>query len=112
MRRKWAVIAPLAILGVALFVALGGWIVELLWNALLPPLFGWRAVTFWQALGLLVLCRILFGGLGFRGSHGSSVRRRMTEHWEHMTPEERERFRQGLRSRWGCGPAADESKGQ
>jgi hypothetical protein len=112
MRRKWAVIAPLAILGMALFVALGGWIVELLWNGLLPPLFGWRTVTFWQALGLLVLCRILFGGLGFRGSHGSSVRRRMTERWEHMTPEERERFRQGLRSRCGFGPPADETKGQ
>jgi hypothetical protein len=36
----------------------------------------------------------------------------MAEHWEHMTPEERERFRQGLRSRCGFGPAADESKGQ
>jgi hypothetical protein len=109
-RTKWVVIAPLAILGMAGFVAIGGWIVELLWNGLLPPLFGWRTVTFWQALGLLVLCRILFGGLGFRGSHTSGVRRRMTEHWEHMTPEERERLRQGLRSRWGCGPAPDESK--
>lgn len=112
MRRKWAVIAPLAILGMALFVALGGWIVELLWNALLPPLFGWPTVTLWQALGLLVLCRILFGGLGLHGSRGSRLRRRMAEHWEHMTPEERDRFRQGLRSRWGCGPAADESKGE
>ena len=112
MKRKWAVIAPLAILGMALFVALGGWIVALLWNGLLPPLFGWRTVTFWQALGLLVLCRILFGGLGFRGSHGSGVRRRMAERWERMTPEERERFRQGLRSRCGFGPPADESKRQ
>jgi hypothetical protein len=112
MRRKLAVIAPLAILGMALFIALGGWIVELLWNWLLPPLFGWHAITFWQALGLLALCRILFGGLGFRGGPGSSVRRRMAERWEHMTPEERERFRQGLRARCGFGPSADEPRAQ
>jgi hypothetical protein len=35
-----------------------------LWNWLLPPLFGWRQITFWQALGILALCRILFGGFG------------------------------------------------
>jgi len=112
MRKKWIWIAPLAILGMALFVALGGWVVQLLWNGLLPALFGWRTVTFWQALGLLVLCRILFGGLGSRGGPGGSVRRRMRERWEHMTPEERERFRQGLRARWGfCSPTG-ESKGE
>ena len=55
-------IAPLAILGMAVFVTVGGLIVRLFWNSLLPPLFGWHAITFWQALGLLVLCRILFGG--------------------------------------------------
>jgi hypothetical protein len=112
MRRKWAVIAPLAILGMAAFVAIGGRIVERLWNWLLPPLFGWHTITFWQALGLLVLCRILFGGLGFRTSAGSNVRRRMAERWEHMTPEERERLRQGLRARCGSGPPADEPKAQ
>jgi hypothetical protein len=110
MRRKWAVIAPLAILGIAVFVAVGGWIVQLLWNGLLPSLFGWRTITFWQALGLLVLCRILFGGHGFRTSGGSNVRRRMAERWGHMTPEERERFREGLRTRFGFGPRAGESK--
>jgi hypothetical protein len=112
MRKRWIWIAPLAIVGMALFVALGGWIVQLLWNSLLPPLFGSRTVTFWQALGLLVLCRILFGGLGFRGAHGSSTRHRMTERWEQLTPEERERFREGLRSRWGFGPAEGESKSE
>ena len=47
-----------------LFTSIGGEIVRLLWNWLLPPLFGWRQITFWQALGLLALCRILFGGFG------------------------------------------------
>jgi hypothetical protein len=110
MRRRLILIAPLAILGILLFVVIGGEIVRQLWNWLLPPLFGWRQITFWQALGMLALCRILFGGFGFHGSGRSNIRRRMEERCEHMTPEERERFRQGLRARWGFGAPASESK--
>jgi hypothetical protein len=100
MRKKWIFIAPLAMLGMLLVVFIGGEVVKLLWNWLLPPLFGWREVTFWQAFGILALCRILFGGRGF--SHSNSRRR---------TPEERERFRQAIRRRFGFGPSACESKG-
>ena len=110
--KKLIFIAPLAILGILLFVAIGGEIVLLLWNWLLPPLFGWREVTFWQALGLLALCRILFGGIGMHGSPRSHVGRRMAERWASMTPEERERFRHGMRERCGVGPSTSESKGQ
>ena len=113
-------LAPLAILGMVLFIAIGGEVVLQLWNWLLPPLFGWRQITFWQALGILALCRILFGGLGLHGGSRSSIRRRIAdrmadrvgERWEHMTPEERERFRQRLRERCGFDPATTESKGQ
>ena len=95
-------IAPLAILGMLLFMFIGGELVMLLWNWLAPTLFGLRQINFWQALGLLALCRILFGGLGLGGgSHRARSRRRMAEHWEQMTPEERERFRQGLHDRSG-----------
>jgi hypothetical protein len=110
--KKLIVIAPLAILGMLLFIAFGGWIVQYLWNWLLPSLFGWREVTFWQALGMLVLCRILFGGSGWRGSGRSNIRRRMEERFEHMAPEERERFRERMRERFGFGPSAGESQGQ
>ncbi len=79
-------IAPLAIVGLLLFVAIGGEVVLLLWNWLLPPLFGWHQVTFWQALGILALCRILFGGFGRHGSHRSGVRRRMAERWDAHDP--------------------------
>ena len=125
------VIAPLAILGMVLFVFIGGEIVLHLWNWLLPPLFGWRELTFWQALGMLVLCRILFGGFGMSGSGRSNSRRpvserisgrvservaeRLAERMEHMTPEERERFQQGFGGRCGFGPSTEgtgESKGQ
>ncbi len=95
-------LAPLAILGFLLLIAIGGEVVQQLWNWLLPPLFGWRQVTFWQALGILALCRILFGGHGGRGFGRS----------RHMTQEERERFRQGVRRRFGFGPSTSEGGGQ
>ena len=124
MRRKWIFIAPLAILGMLVFTAIGGELVLQLWNWLLPSLFGFRQITFWQALGILLLCRILFGGFGGRGFGSSGVRGRMrermaermgertAERWDRMTPEERERFRQGMRGRCGFGPSTSESKGQ
>ncbi|MDE3135454.1 MAG: hypothetical protein KGL59_02675 [Acidobacteriota bacterium] len=85
----------------AVFIAVGGEVVRLLWNWLLPTLFGWRQITFWQGVGLLALCRILFGGFCGRGFRRSDFRRRMVERWARMTPEERETFRQGMRSRCG-----------
>jgi hypothetical protein len=105
-------IVPLAILGMLLVIIIGGEIVLHLWNWLLPSLFGWRQITFWQAVGLLTLCRILFGGVSGRGFHRSNYRRRMAERCEHMTPEERERFRQRMRERFGFGPSTSENKGQ
>ena len=87
----------LAILGVA---ALGG-VVMALWNWLVPALFvGGREIGYLQALGLLLLSRILFGGL--RG-HGRWHSRR----WEQMTPEERQRFESGMRG-WCGKPKPDE----
>ena len=104
MRRKWKLIfiAPAAIVGIALFIFIGGELVMRLWNWLLPSLFGFRILTFWQAVGILALCRILFGGISGRGLHRSHGRgRRMAERWERMTSEEREKFRQGMRGRCG-----------
>jgi uncharacterized membrane protein len=94
-------IAPIAAVGIVLFIAIGGAVVRELWNWLLPPLFGWPQITFWQAVGILALCRILFGGLGRGHSYRTSFRRRMAERWERMSPEERERFRQGMGARCG-----------
>ena len=115
-------IAPLAIVGICLFIFIGGQIVLRLWNWLLPPLFGFPQIGFWQALGLLVLCRILFGGFGMSGS-GNSHRRgratdkiadrvaeRVAERIDQMTPEERERIRERMRERWSTGPTGGETK--
>ncbi|HYN19343.1 MAG TPA: hypothetical protein VE078_00165 [Thermoanaerobaculia bacterium] len=74
--------------------------VKQLWNWLMPALFGLPAIHFWQAVGLLSLSWLLFGG--WRGfGHGRPWRYRMRERWENMTPEERERFRTGMESRCG-----------
>lgn len=114
MRRRRMFWVPAMLAGFVLFVFLGGEVVRLLWNWLLPPLFDWRPITFWQALGLLALTRILFGGFGMRGYRGyGGFRRRMgermadgvAERWERMSPEERERFRERMRERCGFDPA-------
>ena len=107
-RGRILMIAPLAIVGFMAFIAIGGAVVRLLWNWLLPPILGLPAITFWQALGVLALSRIIFGGFGMRGC-GS--RGRMRDRWEHMTPEERERFRAGMRARWGFATPSSQSSG-
>ncbi len=97
MKRKWLyVAAPVAIVAL---IFIGGEVVQQLWNWLGPELFGLRLITFWQALGLLALCRILFGGSGMRGGKGRSAWKRGPEGWRRLTPEEREQFREYLRSR-------------
>ena len=99
--KKLLVMVPIGILAIVLVSAIAGTLVRLLWNWLLPPLFGWPTLTFWQALGLLALCRILFGGRG--GGMGRSGPR--------MTSEQRWRFRQRMRDRFGFGPPAGEDAG-
>ena len=90
--------AALAIVAIAVF----GFIVMGLWNWIVPSVTGWRPINYWQALGLIVLSKILFGGLR---AHGPHWRRRWVEKWASMTPEEREKFRQGMR----CGFRDDEA---
>jgi hypothetical protein len=115
MRKRWIFIAPAAIAAFVLFIAAGGTVVRLLWNWLLPPLFGWREITFWQALAILALCRLLFGGFGRHGSGSgrTMIRRRIADRladridarWDQMSPEDRDHFRQRMRERCGFGPS-------
>lgn len=86
---------------VAVGIAAAGWVVMALWNWLMPALFsGTNQINYLQALGLLVLSKILFGGFrrGFHGGHGCHGRWHR-HRLEQMTPEERERFQAGMR---GC----------
>ena len=91
MRRSkyWKVLfIPLAIAAVGIV----GLVISNLWNALMPAIFGLHTISFWQALGLLVLSRILFGRFGDGVGRGGKVRR----NWKGMTPEERQRFCRGM----------------
>ncbi len=85
------------------FFALLVWGVNALWNGLMPDIFGLPAITYWQALGLMVLSWILFGGLRGRSGH-RSWRYDMRRRWARMSPAEREEFVRGLHSRCGETP--------
>ncbi len=97
-------------------VAVFGYFVMGLWNWLVPELFHGPVVTFWQAIGLLVLSHILLrGGSHWRhkGSwHHDRWKHRMEEKLAAMTPEEREKFKQEWKRRCGYYPYGDAEKNQ
>jgi hypothetical protein len=94
MKRYWIGQALKFVVIAAIAIGAFGYVVMSLWNWLVPSITGWHAIDFGQAVALLVLCRILFGG--FRGHGRGHWRMRMRERWDEMTPEERERFRTGF----------------
>ena len=83
----------LAIIGVFVF----GSIVMLLWNALMPVIFHLPLISFWQALGLLILTKILFGGFRGGGPRAQWKKDKLKDAWKNMTPEQKEK----LKSEWG-----------
>jgi hypothetical protein len=94
-----------------------GWITFLLWNWLVPSLFGGPAITFWQSLGLLLLTKILFFGLGGRRSWSSHYKTHQ-QHWKHrfyekissMTPEEREALKKKMKDKWCTPPSSKDTE--
>jgi len=98
MRRRFFFI-PLC--GIA-FAALASAAVMLLWNALLPPLFNLSAITYWQALGLLILSRILFGGFHHGWRHHHRFPHGMRERMMNLSEEERAQLRARWHGPWGC----------
>jgi len=107
MRRnplRWVLMGMAVVVCVIGVLALLALAVLLLWNALVPPLFHGPQLLYWQALGLLILCRLLFGGLRARGWHGHWRQRMWRERWARMTPEERAQLRERFLGR--CGPGS------
>jgi hypothetical protein len=86
----------------AALLAAFGYVVMTLWNAVLPAVAGVHPIGFLQAVGLLVLSRILFGGLRGRRHRGWHWRGRMQARWQQMSPEEREQFRTRMGRRSHC----------
>jgi hypothetical protein len=102
MKRSWFFRGLTMLAFAATFLAAFGYVVMSLWNAVLPAVAGFHAITFVQAVGLFVLSRILFGGLRGRGYRGWHWRGRMRDRWQQMTPEEREQIRSRMGSRFHC----------
>jgi len=98
---RWSVKGIAVLAAVIAVLGLLSFAVMLLWNSLVPELFRGPPLQYWQALGLLLLSRILFGGLRGRGWHGHWRHRMWRERWENMTPEERERLREHFQRRCG-----------
>jgi hypothetical protein len=98
-------IGLIAVVAAAVF----GFVVMSLWNWLAPAVFGLHTITFWQALGILILSKLLFGGFRGRPGYSGHWRRRMNDRWEQMTPEEREKFGQGIFSCSRANVVAEES---
>lgn len=73
--------------------AAAGWVVMALWNAVLADALGAKPLTYWQGLGLLLLCRILFGNWGPRRMGPPGGPAAMREKWGSMSPEQRARFK-------------------
>ena len=84
---------------VIVFLTAFSTIVMLLWNNILAGVLHVSMITFWQALGIFVLAKILFGGFhgGPWGRH--RWKQHMHERWANMSPEEREKFKQKLKDR-------------
>ena len=80
-------------------------VVMLLWNWLMPSLFGLVTISFWQALGILVFCRLLFGSFGGKHKmmHGMHNKYHIHEKWMKMTPEQRQEFVNRRREHFGKG---------
>ena len=103
-------IAKFILFGIAL-VALVGFAVMFLWNWLIPEIFHGPTVTYWQAMGLLLLSHILVRGWHGHGGGWRSHKwkHRLEETLASRTPEEREKFKEEWRRRCGHYPG-DEKK--
>jgi hypothetical protein len=86
---KRAIFIPIAI-AAGIFVF--GFAVMYLWNGILTPVLGVGIITFWQAIGILILSKILFGcfkgGHSHHKYHGHHIKEKMMQ----LSPEEREKM--------------------
>lgn len=89
-----------------------GYVTMYLWNWLMPDLFNLKTIDFTQAIGLVILSKILLGGMHMRSGGGWGQKKFWKAKWESMTPEEREKFKTEFavrcKSKWGKAEATAE----
>lgn len=83
-------------IGIFLFVT---WMIMLLWNNLIPEIFGLKTITYFQTLGLFILCRILFGNFNFGNRKPPFMNPNFKEKWINMSEEEKEKFKDEWKKR-------------
>ncbi len=88
----WVLLAIVAGIGLALLFGYG---LMWLWNWLMPELFDLPMLNFWQAVGIFVLAKILFGG----SSHGGGGRRKGKQSRKSCAPSEGKHFGKDF-SKW------------
>lgn len=95
--KKKMIFMPFFFVGMAALVT---WVLMLLWNWLMPALFGLSVISFWQAAGLLVLSKILFGGFHMGKKHGCCCggkhhhgwKAKFKNKWNNMSDEDKKRW--------------------
>ncbi len=99
-RNFWIIRAIFIPIAIAAGIFIFGSVVMILWNSLLPAVLGVSTITFWQAIGILVLSKILFGGFGCRHGHHRCHCKDHEGHgkWMHLSPEEKEK----MKEEWRC----------
>lgn len=105
--KNWIAKKIIAVILLApVLIALLGYVVMALWNWLMPGIFGLKLITFWEALGLLILSKLLFGKMSIDGKGRKDIKEKLQQKIDCMTPEERENFKAQMRERckqWGSG---------
>lgn len=73
-------------------------ILKILWNMLIPALFGGPFIGFFHAVGLLLIGKVISGGRNYHEPRGKNRewKRKMKEKMEKMSPEERREFKEKM----------------
>ncbi len=98
-------------IGISIAITIGvfllGFVIMHLWNWLMPELFtSAQTINYWQAMGLLLLSKILFGGFGghrrcgSRCGHRGHWRSRWNSKWGSMSEEERAKIKNWCGDQW------------
>jgi len=103
MKKFWIKKVLVIITCVAAAVLVFGYVVMSLWNNILVDVVNVKTIGFGQALGILLLSKILFGGFHGKGRWRGSPewKEKMKQRWDGMTPEEREKFKAEWKNRCG-----------
>jgi hypothetical protein len=103
MKKFWFKKILIGLVCVTAAILVFGFVVMSLWNNVLVAVTGVKVISFAQALGILVLSKLLFGGFHGRGRWrgGPAWKEKMKQRWDTMTPDEREKFKAEWKNRCG-----------